>query len=80
MDIRAIFRMVDVDKSGNISRTVRKTNQIIFIIISIYYILLYIYYDYIRMVDVDKSGNISRTVRRKNQRDHSDDYDTWGLR
>ena len=27
MDIRAIFRMVDVDKSGNISRTVRK-NQL----------------------------------------------------
>ena len=24
MDIRAIFRMIDVDKSGNISRTVRK--------------------------------------------------------
>ena len=23
MDIRAIFRMIDVDKSGNISRTVR---------------------------------------------------------
>ena len=35
MDIRAIFRMIDVDKSGNISRTVEKGPAIVLIIIII---------------------------------------------